>query len=50
MHTKLYSKYHNIQNPFYGFFFGYIVVLVVVVIILDASFANGCVWAETTKG
>ena len=49
MHTKLYFKYHKIQNPFYGFFFGYIVVLVVV-IILDASSANGCVWAETTKG
>ena len=48
MHTKVYFKYHRIQNPFLGFLFSNIVV--VVIVILDASSTGGCVWTETTKG
>ena len=45
---KIFQKYHKIQKPFLGFFFGY--AIVVVIVILDASSAGGCVWTETTKG
>ena len=47
-YKSIFQKYHKIQKPFLGFFFGY--TIVVVIVILDASSAGGCVWTETTKG
>ena len=40
-YKSIFQKYHKIQKPFLGFFFGY--TIVVVIVILDASSAGGCV-------